>query len=45
MSLHERLKSLLFEGAPVGDDDCKAKLERNLEFSAELQEIVEAHHN
>ncbi len=44
MSLHDRLDSLLFGGAPVGDEDCRAKLERILEFSSELQDIVETHH-
>ena len=44
MSLHDRLDSLLFGDAPVGDDACRAKVERILEFSSELQEIVETYH-
>ena len=44
MSLHDRLGLLFFGDAPVGDGTCRAKVERILEFSSELQEIVEAYH-
>lgn len=44
MSLHDRLDSLLFGDAAVGDEDCRAKLKRILQFSSELQEIVETYH-
>ena len=38
------LNSLFFEDAPGGDEGCGERVERILEFSSELQEIVEAYH-
>ena len=44
MSLHDRLDSLFFGDTAEGDEVCRAKVERILEFSSELHDIVEAHH-
>ena len=44
MSLHDQLNSLFFGGSPEGDEDCGAKVKRILEFSSELQEIIETYH-
>ncbi len=44
MSLHDRLNSLFFGDAPAGEEGCRARVERILDFGPELKEIVEAYH-
>ncbi len=42
MSLHDRLQALLFGDG--GGESCETRVERILEFSPELQAIIEDHH-
>ncbi len=43
ISLHDHLQSLLF-GDGADGESCEARVERILEFSPELQAIIENHH-